>query len=92
MLPFPHDQSGTIAQRRVVVNGVDRPMIDAFVWVGMVGVVYLPSTAVPVGFTAGGLPVGMQIVGPYLEDRTSIFLASRLAEELGGYVPPPMAR
>ena len=35
----------------------------------------LPSTCVPVGRTEGGLPVGVQIIGPYLEDRTTIALA-----------------
>jgi amidase len=44
-----------------------------------------------VGFTPGGLPVGIQVVGPYLEDRTSLFVAARLAELVGGYVAPPGA-
>ena len=52
---------------------------------------YLPSTVVPVG-RVGGLPVGVQVVGPYLEDRTSLALAAHLSGLLGGYEPPPMAR
>jgi amidase len=51
----------------------------------------LPSTCAPVGRTRGGLPVGLQIVAPYLEDRSSIDFAARLAEVIGGYVPPPAA-
>ena len=39
--------------------------------------------------TSSGLPVGIQIVGPYLEDATSIDFASRLADVVGGFVPPP---
>ena len=50
---------------------------------------YLPATAVPVGRTAGGLPVGVQIVGPYLEDRTTLAVARCIEELLGGFVPPP---
>jgi amidase len=42
-----------------------------------------------VGRTAAGLPVGIQVVGPYLEDRTTLWLAARLAEVTGGYVVPP---
>ena len=34
----------------------------------------------PVGLTAAGLPVGIQIVGPYLHDRTTLDLAAPLAE------------
>jgi amidase len=92
MPPFPHDHSGTIAERRVVINGQPRPQVVTFAWVGMVGVCHLPSTAVPVGRTAAGLPVGLQVVGPYLEDRSSIFVASRLAEVAGGYQAPPTAK
>ncbi|HEV8717191.1 MAG TPA: hypothetical protein VGX03_30770 [Candidatus Binatia bacterium] len=41
------------------------------------------------GVTPAGLPVGMQIVGPYLEDRTPIDFARRLAEVVGGFEAPP---
>jgi amidase len=89
---FEHDQHGSISDRWVDVNGSPRSQIDCFAWVGMIGVAYLPSTAVPVGRTRAGLPVGMQIVGPYLEDRTPLFLAERLAELTEGFVAPPLAR
>ena len=95
MLPFEHDQHGTIYDRFVDINGTPRNHIDALSWTGLIGVAYLPSTVVPVGRVPVGdieLPVGIQVVGPYLEDRTSIFVAGRLAEITGGYVPPPMAR
>jgi amidase len=50
---------------------------------------YLPATVVPVGLTGAGLPVGIQIVGPYLEDRTMLVVARCIEELLGGFVPPP---
>lgn len=50
---------------------------------------YLPSTVAPIGLAANGLPVGVQIVGPYLEDYTTIDFAGRLADVIGGYQPPP---
>jgi amidase len=33
--------------------------------------------------------VGVQIIGPYLGDRTTIELARLLAEVTEGFVPPP---
>jgi amidase len=42
-----------------------------------------------VGRTAQGLPVGIQIVGPYLEDRTTLAVARCIEDLLGGFVPPP---
>lgn len=90
MLPFPHDHGGTIGDRWVIINGRSRPQADCLAWTGLVGVAYLPSTVVPVG-RVDGLPVGVQVVGPYLEDRTPLFVAGRLAEILGGYTPPPLS-
>lgn len=91
MAAFPHDHSGTIVDRSVLINGRSRPHIDTLTWTGLVGVAYLPSTVAPVGFTRGGLPVGIQVVGPYLEDRTSLFVAAELEALLGGYTSPPGA-
>jgi amidase len=48
-----------------------------------------PSTALPVGLTRGGLPIGVQAIGPYLEDRTPLRFAALLARELGSFKPPP---
>ena len=90
MLPFPHDQADTLTDRWVIINGESRPQVDTLHWAGLIGVAYLPSTVVPVG-QLGGLPVGMQIVGPYLEDRTCLFVGERLTELLGGVPAPPLA-
>lgn len=48
-----------------------------------------PATAFPVGFTRAGLPLGLQAIGPYLEDRTTIRFAARVAERIGGFRRPP---
>lgn len=89
MPAFPHDHHGTIMDRSVAINGKQRPQIDTLSWTGLIGVAYLPSTVVPVGLTPSGLPVGIQVVGPYLEDRSTLFVAARLAELTGGYAAPP---
>jgi amidase len=48
-----------------------------------------PATALPLGLTRGGLPIGVQAIGPYLEDRTPLRCAALLAQEFGGFKPPP---
>jgi amidase len=48
-----------------------------------------PATALPVGLTRSGLPIGLQSIGPYLEDRTPIRFASLVAREFGGFTRPP---
>jgi amidase len=85
---IPHDHSAPMAARTIDVDGEQHPYMHLMHWVGIVGEAYLPSTVVPVGLTSAGLPVGVQVVGPYLHDRTTLDLASRLLELLGG-VPRP---
>jgi amidase len=86
---IPHDDSEPFVERTIPLTDGSRSYLDLFGWVGLATVAYLPATAVPVGRTASGLPVGLQIVGPYLEDRTTLAVARRVEELLGGFVPPP---
>ncbi|MFN8523019.1 MAG: amidase [Chloroflexota bacterium] len=48
-----------------------------------------PATAFPIGLTRSGLPIGVQAIGPYLEDRTAIRFGGLLNRELGGIGRPP---
>ena len=74
------------------MDGQVRPYSDLIVWTSQFGYVYLPSTVVPVGLTSGGVPVGIQVVGPYLGDRTTLEFARYLESLLGGYTVPPIAQ
>jgi amidase len=48
-----------------------------------------PSTAFPAGLNRAGLPLGLQAIGPYLEDRTTMRFAQLLEREWQGFQPPP---
>ena len=86
---LPHDQQGERFDRTMMVNGARRPVTDHLFWAGYTGVSLLPSTAAPIGFTPGGLPVGVQIVGPQHGDLTCLAFARLLEHEYQGFVPPP---
>lgn len=87
---FPHDHNEDFFARKLEVNGETRSYFDtAIAWAGLTGMAYLPSTIVPVGVAQDGLPVGMQIVAPYLEDRTSLHFAGLVEDIKGGFSPPP---
>ncbi len=88
MPAFPHDH-GSWFKRTISVNGSDLPYSNILGWAGLSNVVLLPSTIAPVGLTSNGLPVGVQIVAPYLEDRTSIHLAVLMKNLIGGFMSPP---
>lgn len=85
--PFPHDQRPR-EQRRYVINGTERPLDDYVRWPGLIGMAYLPSTSTPLGPNRDGLPVGVQVVGPYLADRRTIDLAEKLGRIIGGFARP----
>jgi amidase len=85
---FPHDQQGERHERTIEVNGRKAFTTDQLFWAGYSGMVYLPSTVAPAGFTPGGLPVGVQITGPQYGDRMCIDFARLLEDEFQGFVPP----
>ncbi len=87
---YPHDHSDDQEQRRIKIDGEDHVYPDQLVWPGIATLPGLPSTAIPTGFAPDGLPVGVQIVGPWLEDRTTLKLAELIEREFGGFKPPPM--
>lgn len=90
---FPHNQDGELMTRTMEVNGEQVSYLLNTTWTGLIGVVGLPSAVPPLPRTAGGLPVGVQVVTPYLHDRTAVRLAALIAEAAGGgYEPPPIAR
>lgn len=89
---FKHDQSRQLGSRTLQINGVSQPYFNQIFWAGLTGVSYLPSTIVPVGLDAQGLPIGVQIVGPEMSDLNTIAFAEKAADELGGFMPPPNYR
>ncbi len=88
---IPHDTESSQLDRTVSVNGRERSYLEQIYWPGLVTMALLPSTVIPVGRTAAGLPVGIQIVSDYLEDRTTLRFARHLSELLGTatFEPPP---
>ncbi len=76
-------------QRSYMINGKTLAHSHQVYWAGLTGVVYLPATVAPAGFTKSGLPVGVQIVGPHYGDRTTIHFARLLEQEFQGFVVPP---
>ena len=75
--------------RTVMVNGEPRSHLEISYWLMIINLTNQPAAMVPIGRTAGGLPVGMQIVAPYLQDRRAIRVGELAADVVGGYQVPP---
>ncbi|MFZ0324794.1 MAG: amidase family protein [Actinomycetes bacterium] len=90
---FPHDARA--AERRTLqVDGRALPYTaTALFWPALATLLHLPATALPVGLAPGGrfgLPVGIQVVGPYLGDLTTLAVAAEVERVIGRFpVPSP---
>ncbi|MET0968395.1 MAG: amidase [Tardiphaga sp.] len=85
---YPHDHSPDQNTRLIDIDGVPYPYSDQLLWPGIATLPGLPATAIPVAMSPEGLPIGVQIVGPWLEDRTPLKLAELIEHAFGGFVPP----
>jgi amidase len=88
---FPHDHSSPLEDRQIWIDGKSYSYLDAqIIWGELATTPGLPATVAPIDRSESGLPVGVQIIGPYLEDRTTIAFAELLEREFGGFMPPPL--
>lgn len=85
---FPHDHSDP-EKRKIEIDGKLFPYNDQFAWVSIATLFGLPATVVPIDPTEKGLPIGVQVIGDYLEDYTTIKFADLLEREFGGFSTLP---
>ena len=86
---FAHMQSGERWERLIPVNGHTQPSTDGLFWAGYPGIVGLPATAIPLGLSPQGLPVGAQIVAPAFGDPDALRFAAWIEDGFRSFVPPP---
>jgi len=92
VVAFPHNHLDDMEERRLEIDGVAHPYLSQIVWGTLATPPGLPATVMPIGRSREGLPIGVQIIGPYLEDRTTLAFAGLMEREFGGFVPPPSQR
>jgi amidase len=85
-LAYRHDPT-PMAERRITINGQDRPFADALFWAGIATWPNLPATVLPIGsgtYEDAVLPCGMQVIGPRWSDLDCIFAAEAIGNILHG--------
>ncbi|TLG73682.1 amidase [Methylocystis sp. B8] len=88
---FLHDHSTPLEARRVKIDGKLYSYLDAHtIWAAPATIAGLPATVAPIDHDGYGLPIGAQIIGPFLDDRTTIEIAALLERDFGGFTPPAM--
>ena len=86
---FPHDKRPYEKRSLALSDGRRIAYGSMTQWIALATALGLPVTTVPVGITAGGLPVGVQIIGPAGGDSRTLSVAQAIEERIGGFVGPP---
>jgi len=82
---FPHFAEPDWRKRDLIMDGESSNFGAQLAWSGIATVANLPSTAIPLGVNSQGLPLAVQAIGPFLEDKTTI----EFARLLGRHCPVP---
>ena len=86
---FAHDD-GYFYERTLAVNGERMPYYRLSMLPALASVAGLPGTVFPTGRRApNGGPIGLQAMGAYFEDLTTLRFTQLLEQEIGGFRPPP---
>jgi amidase len=89
VVPAPPHSTVPSENRMIEVNG-ETVTARAMTYYSAVPILTgLPACTVPLGLSEDGLPIGIQAIGPYLEDRTAIRFTDLVTREMGGYQRPP---
>lgn len=86
---FAHNHDRIMWGRVIESSDATRYYAKTFKWISLATLAGCPVTVIPVGKTKANLPVGIQIMGPYMEDGTSLDVAAKMENLLGGFTPPP---
>ncbi len=85
---FPHE-TGEFDKRTLTVDNRTVPYFANILFPMLAIFSGLPATAFPAGRDSQGLPLGLQAIGPYLEDRTTLRFAQLLEREWYRFEAPP---
>ena len=71
------------------IDGREVSYLDAMSYTQWFNILGNPAAVVPVGRSAEGLPIGVQIVGRPFEEEVVLQVAAAIEQGAGGYKPPP---
>jgi len=86
---FPHDHRPFEKRSLTLSDGSNAPYLALLRWIALATACGLPATAIPVGLSPGGLPIGAQLIGPRGGDYRNLAIAEAIEARLGGFSAQP---
>jgi Asp-tRNA(Asn)/Glu-tRNA(Gln) amidotransferase A subunit family amidase len=78
-------------ERAWSIDDAEVGYLDAMSYTQWFNILGNPAAVVPVGTSAEGLPIGVQVVGRPFEEELVLSVAAAIERGCGGYTPPPMS-
>jgi amidase len=89
---FAHDHGPFLLRKLQGSDGRRFSYLALLNWIALATTFGLPATAIPVGLSRQGLPVGVQIIGPHGRDCRTLAVARAIEDQLGGFREPSIGR
>jgi amidase len=87
---FKHSQDLPPTERTLEVDGATVPYMSLLTWIALATALHLPAMAIPAGQNTAGIPIGVQMIGPWHSEDRLFDFAYALEEDLGGFKPPKL--
>jgi amidase len=87
---FKHQHEPGFNERTLQVDGETVPYSTMLNWIAPATALHAPSLAVPAGRAPSGLPIGVQLVGPWNGEERLFDYAAAIEDGLGGFTPPKL--
>jgi len=78
-------------ERSWTIDGQSVGYLEAMVYTQWFNILGNPAVVVPVGRSASGLPIGVQVIGRPFEEELVLSVAAAIERHSGGYVRPPIS-
>jgi Asp-tRNA(Asn)/Glu-tRNA(Gln) amidotransferase A subunit family amidase len=78
-------------ERTWTIDGQSVGYLEAMVYTQWFNILGNPAVVVPVGRSAEGLPIGVQVIGRPFEEELVLSVAAAIERHSGGYVRPPIS-
>jgi amidase len=85
---FPHTEEPDWSKRTLLIDGRETSFGDQQRWMGIASLAHLPAAVAPIGVDRDGMPIGVQVIAPFLGDLTAVHFAGLIART----IPEPALR